>query len=456
VDGPANHLAEVERYNTRGMDKPHGQQDENETRSGQGEPGADTWLSAWRGLRDNPLARYLPLMEKRRERQGGMSSWFARRMGMLAVISGVAVLAAWFGVRGAGLAPWEHWVALGAAAVLPAFMVWYFHGLYTAFQASLSTLNRKPGTGQASLLDDALCMSQLTDREIVVGLARVIVPALLVRIAVAAIVLHGCTLFIAYMMTGVPKMARPATIASFSGDYGSELSQRELFWQASRQQVFMHVTILLLSVGVAGSLCALTWVLWLLFLGRRNISQASIGVELIVLLLVQGFNSLFLLFLVLAQFAHAHFLNRPDKMNDGWAIVGSGVFLGIFIGASLVAQKVNRLRNALPIILPLLFVGAGLFFFFSCDPNIQIPRGVARSEYALQVSYSALCLGNAQAVPNTKCMGNWSYDYTQRTGGYKHYWRIEAFTVICIQLMLLPFLLWLARDSVRRYRQAAE
>jgi hypothetical protein len=413
-------------------------------------PAPDTWLSAWRGLRDNPLAQYLPLMLRRLEQRTSRRS-LVLRIGLTLA----ALVAMYFMVRpslqGSGLSLVEQRVAVATVLVLPAFAVFYFRGLFIAFQACLSALNRWPGRQRPSLLDETLRVSELSEREIILGLARLIMPVLARRVIVAAVLLQLVLLFAAYEFSGLAEFARAGAQAQLGADYAQQLAAQEAVWSMSLRTELVSAPLTLLAVISSGMLASALCGLWLLALGRRYASPAAIGSEAALLAVLQMLGSLYGLMLCV-QTTMQQPTAMPNPLLGGIpAIAALAVFVAALLGLGWLALRWHSLRAILPSVFPLAFAAIAVYtpatLWMYSPANLKVQAG-----YALYGWFSSLCIANPLAVPMLPRVAGFSTSVAYGAERYSAYWHQEPLLIIATQLLLLPVLASYARDSVRRFR----
>jgi hypothetical protein len=412
----------------------------------------DNWLSAWRGLRENPLAHYLPLMLRRQAQRQATRSGIILRVALVVVALTGAYFLTWPALQQSGLTSVEMRVAVAALMVVPAFMVFYFRGLFIAFQACLSMLNRWPGRRQPSVLDEIARGTQLSGSEIVLGLGRLVMPLFVRRVVAAAVLQQLALLLFMYESSGLAEMYRPGAQQQIGADYAQQLAEHQASWHEGWTSMLAGAPATLAAVIIAGVLASALCFLWLLALGRRSASPAAIGSEAAFLAILQMFGSLYgMLLYVQTTMTMQSVVPNPllGSTPAGAALV---VFAAAFLGLGWLALRWSWLRALLPSMFPLAFVAVAVYtpakLWMYRSANFAVQAG-----YAIYGWFSSLCIANPLTVPiyaKVMDIGVAAHNAKAEQGVY---WHLEPLLIIVVQLLLLPVLAAFARDSVRRFRQ---
>ncbi len=403
-----------------------------------------------RGLRDNPLARYLPLMHQRAERASH------RNLPLRIALTLAALTALGYymhhGLRGSGINATAQGIILAAVLILPACAVLYFRGLFVAFQACLLALNRQPGAQRAGLVEELAGGAHLTAREILCGLGRVILPVLFKRAVAGAVLLLLFQPLAAALNCGVLRFS-PVYFQAQSTAEAARLHASKLeLWQHGLRESALAAPAVLAVVITSGLLASLLCFLWLTAMGRRAMSRPSIAVEAAALALLQMGGSLFSLVLFTV-----HAFPGNDPLADIFAldylpaaaVIMATLSAGL-AGLSYLALTARWLRNILPVCLPL---AAGALAFSLVNANTLLPSGLsgwARVAASALHWLGALCMCNPLAAPVYSTAG---LDALTRAGqdwsGLR--WTAWPLALIAFQLILLPWVAHCALASVRRF-----
>lgn len=155
------------------------------------------WREAWLALPDNPLAANL---KSARRRALKAIPWWKRHAFTLLILTiglVVALMIVAINVT-AGFASGRplqetitaiEWSLVWAAAVMvfPVYAAWLLEGLFAAVVDALAVLGRQSRQSYGLIIDDMLAITAIGHREIVLGVLSNLMPPLLRRIAVGAV-----------------------------------------------------------------------------------------------------------------------------------------------------------------------------------------------------------------------------------------------------------------------------
>ena len=403
-------------------------------------PAPDTWLNAWRGLRDNPVAVYVPLMMRRRAHASRRSlPW---RIALTLVAMTALAIITRLNLAASGMAPVEQNLITAGVVILPAFAVLYFRGLFMVFQACLSALNRRPGAQRATLFEDLAGNSHLTDKELIIGLGRVLMPVLLRRVVAATVLVFAMVLLVAYQVN--------VSLRSVAQSAGTAMVSVQGSWDSLLNKLLAAAPASLVSVALAGMLASVLCCLWLLALGRRRASEASISVEAAILATLQLLGSLN----GLAIFIQYSAIFTPLSSWHGWGelamtIAGFSVVTVALVGLGWLALRSGGLRQALPVLRPMGMAALAIDAQLSDFLVSRISNGLPGFSESLVLACSALLLGNQLAYLSYANMDNSGVDVIRQVV----VWSYFPLLLIAFQLVLIVPLSRLAVDSLRRFRR---
>jgi hypothetical protein len=220
-------------------------------------PALREWRSAIAGWRDNPIVVLSRRSAARQRTPGrllrGLLSWGV----LLIILIGVAlfVVRRWFPYAVHYTVPLA--LVLG---VLSTYMLWAGSGLYRVALDTLSLLGQ-PGTVRYGELrfDEAMQSSQLSERELTVGLAAVMLPRIWLRWAAAPLAGIGAWLLLLLWLS------------QGEGDGHVNMLARDSSYFDLAQAV-ARLPLTLIWLYATGLLATAILVLWLIALGR-NIHQ---------------------------------------------------------------------------------------------------------------------------------------------------------------------------------------
>ena len=295
-------------------------------------PAAARWslaseLGAWRAafgtLKDNPLAGYWQLALKRRTLKIG---WMRRSLPTLVTV--VAMLLIYLIVVGSNppgkLNEWL--LSLYLIVGLPAYVVWLATGVHQMARDAAYLLSRGGRKLAAPQFDELLAVSALSAQELLLGTLRVVLPALIWRVLLGALLVWFGML---------------ALVTEGFNDSSQELYHVIIFGPLTVAGVF------------AGSLLAcICLALLAIILGHRTQHPAAIPG----LAGLAAFWTLFSLMFNIGLFGAMFFDSSTQILNLAPALEAAVIFLGICWMALVLALR-SRLAPALVIIgMPLLLV----------------------------------------------------------------------------------------------------
>jgi hypothetical protein len=436
------------------MDK-HGRRDETEIVSPQAVRAAERqaridaafpvfskWYRGWQSLYDNPFAQYLLLAERRQREQRRGKHWGWRRGLTYGVAASVALYLCWRYIvqtlfSANQLTPVEQAAWIAGALFLGPFLTSYVDGIYGTARFCLSILNCSTPPGKYEYASELLRASQQSDYEILIGLLRLVMPRLMQRVAAAVLVAHGAMLFIIYERSGMPYVQH-ANTAVVDAD---ELARAVQMWQQGLRDTVVYFPATCALALACGALAALAWAAWLIMLGRRRASSVRITVEAGVAAAVQTIGLCYGSVSLIA--GTNYYYNITDSFDLSLLIAGG--LLCLLVALHCLAARASALRAVLPLGLPALHGGLMLLMLIVAGATRYRVLGdpATVSIVVLHDSLSAFLL----AVP--QALGRFGVEWQDVN-------KAEELYPVLFQLALVPLLLWLARDSVRRYRQAVE
>jgi len=392
-----------------------------------------SWWNALVTLRENPLARYYLLAQRRRITS---VPWWQRWLSVILLVILLAIflgyLWLWGGMPGSEVA--EFISTIFYLLAIPVLAIWVVAGVYTAARDSMAVLGLGHKYTTSVVADDMLASSELSDAQIVVGVLWILLPPLWWRAWIGALVIW----LFAFQYT-----IQSATEVS-AVSYG----------QPSPAHSFVLAVLGVPPIAVAGMLAALVLILFLVTMGRSSTSLlgsvcgaltalAQAGWLIIGLILVtQGY------YFFGAQYSYGTPVPAIAFMAWGIAFAVLAVLLCGF------AARFGWLRPVLAIGMPLVLIIAGMasavfvadLFGVHLSENIA---GVAISlSGALAWCWSSMTVVNPLAIPSAACIGANLATGVQHVFLQPWLWGM----LVAMQLVLLLFFAHFARISVHRRR----
>jgi len=232
------------------------------------------WVDGWRALPDNPLAGMLRVMEARRRR---LPFW--RRHSFTVAVAAIMLATTAFYVYAE-----LQFTALGytkpstmvlaslAMLVLPVYAAWAVQGLFTAVVDAFSLLARPDRRAGRFTLDDLAAITPLSDRDIVLGALRVLLPPLYLRVLIGAALLCVVMPVASWEISGGLMMQRPGLASGMAGlvKGANVLGDLWLVFTALPGWLrgLMVSPLSFATVALSGCLAATAGMLYVLALGR--------------------------------------------------------------------------------------------------------------------------------------------------------------------------------------------
>lgn len=391
----------------------------------------DTWLNAIRGLKDNPLVVYLRQAELRRLQRAGA---LRRSLFFILVLALAVLIVSLLGVNYAEENNGDIWGAFNdesfllttaAILILPAYMVWACQGLFQAVVDALLVLAPPSRRTHHLTVDDLGAITLLGDREIVAGALAILLPPLLVRQAVGAMLLCAGMLLFEYVSNGLGPGGNiytalafvPLTVAALVLSGTLALTALLLFLLAlgrdmrpalaSAGAMIMVVTQVLYG-GVGFGLCMIP---------KRELGAIASGIQVLLLIVIALL--VFWLLLYAAQAAQAYPVAR-------YILAVGAPLLAVFIPAVL----------AIPI---------GIYTRFA-EPFGTL---FAHASVSYLADLGALSVLNPFAIPSPLCWGSPLKDVLEMP--WPEWLRFPL--LLALQLGLVAMFAHYALQAVRVRRQ---
>jgi len=233
------------------------------------------WLSSWRALPENALAGMLLVMEARRRR---LPFWRRHSFAIAVAAIMLATTALYvyaelqFTAQGSSK-PSTVILASLAMLVLPVYAAWAVQGLFTAVVDAFSLLARPDRRAGRFTLDDLAAITLLSDRDIVLGALRVLLPPLFLRVLIGAALLCVTMPLAAWSFSGGLIMQRPGLISGMvSPAQGGQSLLGELWLVFAALpgwlRGLMASPLTFTTVALSGCLAVTAGMLYVLALGR--------------------------------------------------------------------------------------------------------------------------------------------------------------------------------------------
>lgn len=402
----------------------------------------DTWLSAIRGLRDNPLVVYLRQAELRRLKRAG---WLKRSLFSILVLALAVLIVSLLcidyreqhasGFWGA-LNDETFLLAVAAVLILPAYIVWACQGLFQAVVDALLVLAPPSRRLNHLALDDLSSITLLSDNEIVAGALAVLLPPLLLRQVVGSLLLCAGMLIYTYI-TG-------QTAASSSGSVPAELPGSFITALA-----LFPVTIF--SLVLCGALALIALLLFLLALSRdmRPVLASAGAIIMVIAQLLYG--GLGLVLSIVPKDGFSEITSWPYVLL--MLVVALGLFWLLYNAMrSAHAYSLARYLFAvgtplLALLLPVLvMIPFGIYTHFNGSTGAYFGLGA----FNYLAGLGALSVINPLANPSPVA---WSFPLTEWSKTPWPEW-LRFPLLLALQLGLVAMFAHFAAASVRRRRQA--
>ena len=444
---------------------------------------AALWREAWRGLPENPLARYLLIA---RQRAYLRLPFWRRHWLMLVTVELVAFYAIYISfifepLMSSGTSARSKLEALDfvlgtiSSLTVMVYSVWLCQGVYSAVLDSLRALGQSPRRLTALGLDDSGVLTQLSDREIVLSFVRVILPPLLRRVVIGAAVtvvsLVGIAasyeLVIAFNFGPMNAQKIVAVLMGSTGQWADSVARTSVLlpnlWQALLLSPLTFICCL-----ISGVLAALAGSMLMLAVGRGSTETGASGAAAlsVVAIMAHLWSSSIWPSRMYSAFHYA-VVQFPGRPGQGILLLVNVIAVVLLVamvtGACAWAARSRAAHQAMPVAILLSAILAGIaanqapYLLLSLAPDsvhsfdVRHYEILLRVEAAIPWTLSSLAPYNPMAAPSLLCWGiDANIEYLTNIAEWLR-WPL----LVVLQLSLVAVFAHFARDAVARRRQAA-
>ena len=379
------------------------------------------WISAIRGISDNPVAGWLLTARERKSVKHSLIRRLAIPI-LVCLLSTLTFFNSFLKNPQDQESLIELILTILTVGLIPAILIWTMQGLFQAVQDSFSLLSDDPDRSTGLRIDDQISVSGMSSAEISIGALQVIMP----QMFWCSLAVSLCFWWIMLMVTSM-----------FGADLRSESFIQTWTWG------IITVPLMLLSSMLAA--CSVVFGCISAGLNSRGALLPLTSATLIMLCtlgwLIVGGSLL---------------INDENVMmlTDSYSILGAVIFIGLSIVVALIARNSNLFRRGLAIFLPVLAFTSIFFLYRVVNTNgIEIGDIAEMVSIGLLRCWGSFSLLNPLFVPSSASWGDmFLHNPVSDTRDFARSLELRWLTGFVIQLVLVSITGWLAWVSITAKR----